>query len=194
RTIQATETLSQSVRYSHPTYCRGPFERPVLPLRPTSGERSAVDVRLQSTPERIPTRQGRRRVDNNEVRELHDARIQCNRRAERGGLPFTGHGGRVRKGSPVRALFCFSLEYDTREESGSVSADQHLQSERPSRCVGVPGRGDGAAHSAVRRPARNGAAVAGFSAPCERSGQAKGRFPRQIIELLTIELARLFAG
>jgi len=41
----------------------------------------------------------------------------------------------------------------------------------------------------VRRPARNGAAVAGFSAPCERSGQAKGRFPRQIIELLTIELA-----
>ena len=43
---------------------------------------------------------------------------------------------------------------------------------RASRCAGVPRRGDRAAHPAVRRPARNGAAVARF-APGERSGGQK---------------------
>src|SRR5262249_12873668 len=138
------------------------------------------NVRLQFTPRRIPTRQGRRQAGNNEVPELHDARIRCDRRAERRGVPFTRHGDRVRKGSPVRALFFFSPEYETREESGSVPEDQYRQPERPSRCVGVPRRGDGAAHSTVRRPARNRAAVAGFWARCERSGEAKARFARQI--------------
>jgi hypothetical protein len=72
-------------------------------------------------------------------------------------------------------------------------ADQRGQAERASRCAGVPRRGDRAAHPAVRRPARNRAAVAGFSAPCERSGGAKARFARQLIGLLTIELAWLCA-
>jgi len=51
---------------------------------------------------------------------------------------------------------------------------------RASRCAGVPRRGDRAAHPAVRRPARNGAAVARF-APGERSGGAKARFAREPI-------------
>jgi hypothetical protein len=59
--------------------------------------------------------------------------------------------------------------------------------------AGVPRRGDRVAHSAVRRPARNGAAVAGFSAPCKGSRRAKARFARQVIGLLAIELARRFA-
>ena len=61
------------------------------------------------------------------------------------------------------------------------------QSERTSRCAGVSRRGDRAAHPAVRRPARDRAAVAGFSAPCEGSGGAEARFARQVIGLLTIE-------
>jgi hypothetical protein len=75
-------------------------------------------------------------------------------------------------------------------KSGSVPADQHRKAKCSSRCAGVSRRGDRAAHPAMRGPARDRAAVAGFSAPCERSGAAKGRFARQIIGLLTIELAR----
>src|SRR6516165_7900513 len=121
------------------------------------------------------------------------ARICCNRRAERGSMPFTRHGGRVRKGSQVRAHFCSFPEHETREESSSIAADQHGQAERASRCAGVPRRGDRAAHALLRRPARDGAAIAGFSAPCERSGAAKARFTRQLIGLLTFELAWLRA-
>src|SRR5262249_43816374 len=84
------------------------------------------------------------------------------------------------KGSQVRALFCSFPDHEireTREESGAVPADQRGQAARASRCAGVPQRGNRTAHPAVRRPARNGAAVAGF-APCERSGGAKARFAR----------------
>jgi len=63
-------------------------------------------------------------------------------------------------------------------------ADQRGQAARASRCAGVPQRGNGTAHPAVRRPARNGAAVAGF-APCERSGGAKARFARELIRSLS---------
>jgi|GEM_PF-1945450 len=47
--------------------------------------------------------------------------------------------------------------------------------------------GETVLHPAVRRPARDRAAVAGFSAPCEGSGGAEARFARQVIGLLTIE-------
>jgi hypothetical protein len=67
------------------------------------------------------------------------------------------------------------------------------KAERASRCTGVPRRGDRAAHPAARRPARDRAAVARFSAPYEGSGGAKARFARQVIGLLTIELAWLCA-
>src|SRR5262249_41759721 len=69
---------------------------------------------------------------------------------------------------------------EAREESGTVPADQRGQAEGAPRRAGVPRRGDRAAHPAVRRPARNGAAVAGF-APCERSGGAKARVAREVI-------------
>ncbi len=69
---------------------------------------------------------------------------------------------------------------EAREESGAVPADQRGQAKCSSRCAGVPGRGDRAAHPAVRRPARDRAAVAGFCAPCERNGEAKARFARQV--------------
>jgi hypothetical protein len=72
------------------------------------------------------------RTGNNEVQELHDARIRCNRRTERGSVPFTRHGSRVRKRSQVRALFCSFPEHEireSREESGAVPADQHGQAE-----------------------------------------------------------------
>jgi hypothetical protein len=44
---------------------------------------------------------------------------------------------------------------------------------------------------AVRRPARDRAAVAGFSARHERSGAAEARFSRYLIGPLAIELAWL---
>jgi hypothetical protein len=54
-----------------------------------------------------------------------------------------------------------------------------------------PPRGDRAAYPAVRRPARNRAAVASFSAPCECKGGAKARFAGQLIGLITMGLALL---
>jgi hypothetical protein len=42
--LRATETPSQSVRYSIQLIVRDPFERPVPPLRRMSGERSAFNV------------------------------------------------------------------------------------------------------------------------------------------------------
>jgi hypothetical protein len=80
---------------------------------------------------------------------------------------------------------------EPREESGAVPADQYGQADGASRCARVPRRGNRVAHPAVRRPARDCAAVAGFSAPCERSG-GKARFARQVIGPLAIELTWLF--
>src|SRR5215467_16121791 len=94
------------------------------------------------------------------------------------------------------SAFSFFSENETsepREESGAVPADQCGQADGASRCAGVPQRRDCAAHPAVRRPARDGAAVAGFSAPCERSGRAKARLTRQVIGLLAFALTWLFA-
>jgi len=48
-------------------------------------------------------------------------------------------------------------------------------------------------HPAVRRPTRDRAAVAGFSAPVNAAEGQKARFTRQVIGLLSIELAWLFA-
>jgi hypothetical protein len=52
-------------------------------------------------------------------------------------------------------------------------------------------RKDHSARPAVRRPARDSAAVAGFSARHERSGAAEARFSRCLIGPLAIELAWL---
>src|SRR5215472_12222551 len=122
---------SQSVRYSIPLYCLGP-PRASRVSAPADVGREGVpsNVRLQFTPRRIPTREGRRQAGNNEVPELHDARVRCNRRAERGGVPITWYGNRVRKGGRVRALFCCFPEHEirkAREESGPVPADQYEQ-------------------------------------------------------------------
>ena len=52
-------------------------------------------------------------------------------------------------------------------------------------------RKDHSAHPAVRRSARDCAAVAGFSVRHEPNGAAKARFSRYLLGPLTIELARL---
>jgi hypothetical protein len=61
--------------------------------------------------------------------------IRSNWRAERGRVPFTGHGGRVRTGSQVRAL---SLPEDETREGSSVPADQRGHAKDAPRCAGVP--------------------------------------------------------
>src|SRR5262245_32142421 len=70
-----------------------------------SDERSAFNVRLQSTPSRIPTREGWRPAGNNKVPELRDARIRCDRRAERGSVPLYPARRSRSKWSQVRPLF-----------------------------------------------------------------------------------------
>src|SRR5262249_8607517 len=77
---------------------------------------------------------------------------------------------------------------EPRKKSGAVPADQCGQADGASRCAGVPGWGDRVAHPAVQRPARDCATVAGFSAPCGRSGGTKARFACQVIGLLSIKL------
>lgn len=73
-------------------------------------------------------------------------------------------------------------------EGGSVPADQPGGAQRASRRVGVPRRAGREAHSAPRRSARDGAAVAGFSARHEQSGTAEARFSCYLIGPLAIEL------
>jgi len=91
-------------------------------------------------------------------------------------------------------FFCSFPEHKIRKargESGTVPADQCGQADGASRCARVPRWGDRVAHPAVRRPARDCAAVTGFFAPCEGSGGTKSRFTCQVIGPLAIELTWL---
>src|SRR5215471_10925620 len=50
----------------------------------------------------------------------------------------------------------------------ALPADQHAERYDPSRCAGIPGRAGRAAHAPVRRPARDGVAIADRRASCGR--------------------------
>src|SRR5258708_7426525 len=102
-------------------------------------------------------------------------------------------GVRVRRGVGVGAFFCFPPARKAGAEGGWFRADKGGQAEGAPRCAGVPRGGDRAAPPPVRRPARDRAAAAGFSAARERGGAPKEQFARQVIGLLAIELAWLLA-
>ena len=102
-------------------------------------------------------------------------------------LPGTEVG--FEQGRQLRAHAWNLADTEAHAEGGSVPADKPGQAHVASRCAGVPRRGDRAAHPAVRRPAREGAAVAGYRAPGERRARAEARFDRQLIGLFTSHCA-----
>ena len=94
---------------------------------------------------------------------------------------YPARRSRSKRKSSTSAFFApFPIMKFGRLEKKVAQFRQIYVAARASRCAGVPRRGDRAAHPAVRRPARNGAAVARF-APGERSGGAKARFARELI-------------
>ena len=158
-----------------------------------SQQGSSFDVRLQSAPRRITTRKGRRQAGDDEVRQLSHSWFRSESKSQTIAVCLLP-GTEVAFETEVECEHVFKVFRSQKlisEKVSSVPADQSGAAQRASRRVGIPQRKDHSARPAARRPARDRAAVAGFSARHERSGAAEARFSRYLIGPLAIELAWL---
>src|SRR5262249_37796730 len=95
-------------------------------------------------------------------------------------LSVAGHGDCVRRQCRVRAYVWHRHppQQENRTAARALPADQHAERYDPSRCAGIPGRAGRAAHAPVRRPARDGVAIADRRASCGRWRASEARSSR----------------
>src|SRR6266542_1647971 len=101
RVTSADHVLPTVTEHSEESATRPlPVDRLVIPNKKgqrysCSYQRNAFNVRLQSPPRRIATRQGWRQACIHRVQSFWHPWLRCDRRTERGGVPSSRHRGRI---------------------------------------------------------------------------------------------------
>src|SRR5215468_22708 len=123
-------------------------------------------VRLQSRGRRGPAGQDRRQTAHYAILEYQHGRIFFHRRAQGCRVPPSRHRDCIREPGQAPAYRISAQRIPAayaaaHAQSRAVPADQPGQSLHPSRCSGIPGRSDRAAHAFARGSTCDGVAIAG---------------------------------